>query len=280
MAADLHIHSVFSDGSMTPEEIVKLAASNNIFTIAVSDHDTVEGVKYAKKAGEEYNVEIIPAIELSTFRGKAEIHILAYFIDDKNEVLLRKLKEIFQARVNRAKKMVRLLNEQGLDINFAEVKKIAGDDYIGRPHLARVMLEKGYIENIGEAFSRDYIGNDGKAYVSKYKISPEEGILLIKEAGGIPVVAHPAFVNHGDALNREDIKGLVEHGLMGIEVYQPKHSSYHVRYYRRIAEDLKLLITGGTDFHGENSPGIELGDVLLGDDYVDKLRKAYENNNL
>jgi 3',5'-nucleoside bisphosphate phosphatase len=275
MAADLHIHSVFSDGSMKPEEIVKLAAENNIFTIALTDHDTVEGIEYARVAGLKYNVEIIPGIELSSFRNETEIHILGYFIDDKNEVFLKELSNIFHSRINRAKKMIKLLNKQGINITFADLRKTAGNNYIGRPHIAKAMLEKGYINKMGEAFSNNYIGNGGKAYVPKYKISPEEAIDMILKANGIPVLAHPAFINHGKSINKVDIEKLYHSGLMGIEVYQTKHSQKDVEYYRKIAEDLNLLITGGSDYHGENSPDIKIGDIKLDDSNVIKLKEKW-----
>ena len=271
VGADLHIHSTYSDGSYTPFELIKKAKKKEITTIAIADHDTVAGVREAIIAGEKENIDLIPAIELSTFRGQAEIHILGYYIDYKDNKLLAKIKEIFAARLNRARKMVKLLNENGVNITFKQVKNIAGDDYIGRPHIARAMVEAEYIEEMGEAFTDNYIGNGGQAYVPKYKISPQEAIRIIKNAGGIPVLAHPIFINHGQPMNFADIKGLVEHGLQGIEVYHSKHNAKDSKYYKKIATELDLLITGGSDFHGENSPGVEIGDIILKDKYVNQL---------
>lgn len=274
MAADLHIHSTYSDGSYTPEEIVKKSSEKGFNTIAIADHDTVEGVSLAEKAAESFSVEVIPAIELSTFRGKAEIHILGYFIDYNNKELLSETKKIFSAREIRAKKMVKLLNKQGINITFEQVKNIAGDDYLGRPHIAKVMIEKGYINEVGEAFTEDYIANGGKAYVYKYQLKPKKAINLIVKTGGIPVVAHPNFINHGDELNYKDIKELKDYGLKGIEVYQSKHDKKAVIKYKKIAKDLNLLITGGSDFHGENAPDVKLGDVRLSDKRVKELKEA------
>ncbi|MFW5976763.1 MAG: PHP domain-containing protein [Bacillota bacterium] len=274
MVADLHLHTTASDGSNTPEELVKLAKKKKINTIAIADHDTIDGIEPALRAGNKAKIEVLPAIEFSTFRGKAEIHILGYFIDYTDKVLLEKINKIFQARINRAKMMIKLLNELGIEITFNEVKMLAGDKYIGRPHIARAMVKNGYIEEIGDAFNQKYIGNGGRAYVPKYKISPEEAIKIIKKVEGIPVLAHPVFINHGDPLDKNDIRLLKDSGLMGIEVFHSKHNDRDQKYYQKIAEELELVITGGSDYHGENSPDIHLGDVLIEDKYVNKLKKS------
>ncbi|ACL70979.1 phosphatase [Halothermothrix orenii] len=272
MPADLHIHSTYSDGSYTPAELVSYAAKKGLKTIAVADHDTVEGVAEALKYGRERGIEVIPAIEFSTFRKKAEIHILGYFIDYNNNDFLAEIDKIYQARLNRARKMVEKLNELGVEISYEEVRNLAGDDYVGRPHIARAMIKKGYITEMGEAFTDDYIGNNGRAYVPKYQLSPERAIQLIKEADGIPVLAHPHFINRGDPLKKEEISRLVEGGLEGIEVYHSKHSEEVSNYYLGVARELDLLITGGSDFHGDNSPDIDMGDVVIEDSYVDRLK--------
>ena len=277
MTADLHLHSTYSDGSYTPEELVKEAVEKDFKTIAIADHDTVEGIAKAKEAAKDFDIEIIPAIEFSTFREKAEIHILGYFIDYNDSNLLKESKKIFSARKERARKMVELLNKEGVKISFEQVKNISGDDYLGRPHVAKAMMKEGYIEEIGEAFTEDYIGNGGRAYVPKYKLSPEKAIEIINNAGGIAVIAHPEFINHGEAMGVEDIKKLREVGLKGIEVYQSKHDKKAVEKYKKIANDLDLLITGGSDFHGENSTDVNLGDIRLSAERVVELKKAYQN---
>ena len=274
MTADLHIHSIYSDGSYTPEELVKKSVEKGFNTIAIADHDTVEGIPLAEKAAESLPIEVIPAIELSTFRGREEIHILGYFIDYRNEDLLSETKKIFSARKSRAKKMVELLNKQGINISFKQVQNIAGDDYLGRPHVAKAMIEEGYITEIGEAFTENYIANGGKAYVPKYKLTPKKAVEIILKAGGVPIVAHPNFINHGEAMNYEDIKELKDYGLEGIEIYQSKHDKKAEKKYKKIAKDLDLLITGGSDFHGENTPDVSLGDVKLNDQEVEKLKEA------
>lgn len=273
MSADLHIHTIYSDGSYTPEEIVDKAKKAGFKTIAISDHDSLEGIKPAVKYAEDKELEVIPAIEFSTFRGKAEIHILGYFIDYEDKTLKEKVRKIYDSRKKRAQKMVKLLNQENVDITFDEVRNVAGDDYIGRPHIAKLMVQKGYINEMGEAFTENYIGNGGRAYVKKYKISPIEAIKLIQNSGGIPVLAHPIFINHGEPLREEDIKEMKANGLIGLEVYHSKHNKDNEKYYKSIAEKLNLLITGGSDFHGENSPGVKLGDIRLDSNYVKMLKE-------
>lgn len=273
MSADLHMHSTFSDGSYTPTELVKEAAKIGLKTIALSDHDTVAGVEEAIREGKRHGVNVIPALEFSTFEGDAEIHILGYYIDYKSPLLLNKIGEIFDARIERARGMIKKLRDQGIEISYEDVKNIAGDEYIGRPHIARAMQQAGYIKVMGEAFSDRYIGNGGQAYLPKYKISPEEAIKIINEVGGVAILAHPFFVNHGKPFDKKGIERLVGFGLEGVEVYHSKQNDTQSNYYHKIARELGLLITGGSDFHGENSPGVDLGDIVIENTLVEKLKK-------
>ena len=273
MSADLHIHTTFSDGSYKPEEIVDMAQKKDFKTIAISDHDTLDGINPALEYASNKDIEVIPAIEFSTFEGKAEIHILGYFIDHEDDYLRKIVKKIFDSRKIRAQKMVELLNKQNIDITYNEVKNMASDDYIGRPHIAKLMIKKGYINEMKDAFTDQYIGNGGKAYVEKYKLSPVDAIDLILNTGGIPVLAHPVFINHGEAMDKQDIKKLKDTGLLGLEVYHSKHNEKTIEYYKNIAQELDLLITGGSDFHGENSPGVNLGDIRLSNEHIDKLKE-------
>jgi len=272
LSADLHIHTTFSDRSYKPEEIIDMAQKKDFKTIAISDHDTLDGINPALEYASNKDIEVIPAIEFSTFEGKAEIHILGYFIDHEDDYLRKIVKKIFDSRKIRAQKMVELLNKQNIDITYNEVKNMAGDDYIGRPHIAKLMVKRGYINEMKDAFTDQYIGNGGKAYVEKYKLSPVEAIDLILNTGGIPVLAHPVFINHGEPMDKQDIKKLKDTGLLGLEVYHSKHNEKTIGYYKNIAQELNLLITGGSDFHGENSPGVNLGDIRLSDDHIDKLK--------
>ncbi len=271
MAADLHIHTNFSDGSYSPLEIIEIAVAKNIDTISITDHDTVEGLETAINAGKKKGIEVIPGIELSTSYKKEDVHILGYYIDYKDDFLLAKINRFFEVRKKRARKMIKLLRKQGFDIQLERVKKIAGKNYIGRPHIARALIDAGYVENIKEAFTKKYIGNNARAYVPRYKISPEEAVSIIKKAKGIPVLAHPGFEN---PLTRKEIKDLKQKGLMGIEVFHSKHDQEATEYYKSLAEEMKLLIMGGSDFHGKNSPGVEMGDIRLENSYILQLKKA------
>jgi 3',5'-nucleoside bisphosphate phosphatase len=272
LGADLHLHSIHSDGSYTPTELVEMAGNIGLRTIALTDHDTVAGIDEAMRAGQKKGIEVIPGIEFSTFRGKAEIHILGYYIDYRSEILKNRIEQILTKRIDRAKKMIDKLNELGIMISYQGVRKLVGDRYIGRPHIALALQQAGYIKEVGEAFSDRYIGNGGRAYIPKYQMSPDEAIKLIKQVAGVAVLAHPFFINHGEPLGREEIEEMLSSGLDGIEVYQSKHSQEVSRFYLQLAQELNLLITGGSDFHGENNPGVELGDVIIDDEFVERLR--------
>lgn len=277
MPADLHLHSIYSDGSFTPSELVEMAARKGIDTIALSDHDTIEGINEMIAAARLRDIEVIPAIEFSTSQDGVEIHILGYYIDFNSRTFLEEVKRLFDQRLKRSEMMVEKLNRLGVEISFQDVKEIAGDKYVGRPHIARAMKKAGYIKEIGEAFTDQYIGNGGRAYVGREKISPREAIEIIRKNGGIAVLAHPFFVNGGDSLDKKSIELLAEDGLEGLEVFHSRHSQEVSGYYLKIAEELGLLVTGGSDFHGESSPDVKIGDVLLADEYVREFREYYKN---
>jgi hypothetical protein len=272
--ADLHIHSTASDGSWTPWEVVKTAEEKGFSCIALADHDTVDGIEEALEAGFERGIEVIPAVEFSTLYDGGEVHILGYCIDRNNQNLRAELKKVSDARYNRGKGMVQKLQNLGIDISWQEVQEIAKGGSVGRPHIARVLLEKGYIESIGDAFTGEYIGNGGRAYVERYEISPEKAIQLIKAAGGIPVLAHPGFFKKLSRLEKEDITYLVEQGVQGIEVWHTKHSEEDTRFYQNIALEMELLLTGGSDCHGGNGDEVLMGQIKLPYVYVERLHAA------
>lgn len=277
MYADLHLHSTASDGVCSPAEVVKKAKDLGFKTIALTDHDTVAGLNEALQAGDKLGVEVIAGVELSAIdesgEQEREVHILGYFIDPLNEKLKEVLARIVEDRENRAIKMVEKLNQLGLGIDLNRVREIAGSKYLGRPHVARAMIEKGYISEKSEAFTTDYIGRGGRAYVERFKISPQEGVKLIKQAGGVAVLAHPGYLSDRTALAEEDIIKYKELGLQGVEVFYSRHREEQVEYYKRISEKLGLLITGGSDCHGGEEP--LLGVVMLPWEYVDALKGAH-----
>lgn len=257
---DLHLHTTASDGASSPQELVETCVEEGLETIAVTDHDNVTSVAEVKKLGEKKGLNVISGIEISTYRGEAEYHILGYFIDIENDALLGLTETILDSRIERTHKMIDKLKEIGYPIEFEDVKKHATGVSFGRPHIARALVDKGYVDQIGDAFTSEFIGAEGPVYVEKKNILPAEAIEVILKAGGVPVIAHPHIINHGQSLGREEIRRLKEVGLKGIEVYQTKHNQKVVEKYKKIAAELGLLITGGSDYHGENSPDILPGD--------------------
>jgi len=270
LKADLHIHTTASDGLMSPKEVVRWASVKRLTAIGITDHDTVNGIDSAKEASSEYGVEIVPGIELSTIYEAEEIHILGYYIDFKAAWFLDTLSEIQNSRYKRAESIVSKLNGIGINITLEQVKSIADDGAVGRPHIARAMINKGYISNIKEAFN-NYIGKGCPAYVERYKLKSSEAINIIKRLGGISVLAHPGLIRE-----KSNIRNIINLGIDGIEVYHSKHDDETVRYALAIASSRKLLITGGSDCHGNkiNNEPI-LGNCTVDYKYVQKLKEAY-----
>ncbi|MGM0602678.1 MAG: PHP domain-containing protein [Bacillota bacterium] len=274
MKIDLHMHSTYSDGTLSPEELIKKSAERGLEVISLTDHDTTAGTAEAAEAAKKNDIEFIPGIEISTYRGEAEYHILGYFIDVENKELQKLSEEIIQSRIDRTKKIISKLNEMGYKLDYEDIKEYASGVSIGRPHIARALVKKGYIEEIADAFTDELIGGGSPAYVEKKKVKPETAVKTILKAGGIPVIAHPLLINHGNPLEKKDIEKLKKAGLKGIEVYQSKHDEVNTLRYKKIAEELNLLVTGGSDYHGDNSPGILPGEWGIDYDDYKKLKNA------
>ncbi|MFH0877152.1 MAG: PHP domain-containing protein [Candidatus Omnitrophota bacterium] len=264
--ADLHIHTYYSDGTFSPSEVVAQAAKCGLATIAITDHDTVEGIDLARSAAGD--CEVLTGIELTAeFDGK-EIHILGYLLDHRDVAFLNMLKEMRQVRVMRIHEMCKKLKKCGLNLEPDDVFSLTKGGSVGRLHLARAMFEKGLVFSIADAFAR-FIGDRGPAYVGKFKMSPKEAIAWIKKTKGIPVLAHPYTIS-----DRSLIIDFVKAGIMGIEAYYPEHSSYQADEFMKIAKKYDLLITGGSDCHGEAKSEVHLGKVKLPYEYVEKLKQA------
>lgn len=258
--ADLHVHTTASDGILEPENVIDWAVKKKINAIAITDHDTTSGIDRAIKRGERYNnIIVIPGIELSCDLSGEEVHILGYFIDHKSKVLEDLSNRIKEDRVHRGEKIVKKLNKLGLDVNINEVKVFSKEGFIGRPHIARVLLMKGYVASIKEAFDK-YIEKDKPAYVSRYKLTIKESINLIHKIGGIAVLAHPGLIK-----NKNIALLIRDNNFDGIEVYHSKHSDVDISEYTQIADNMSLIKTGGSDCHG----GLIDGKPILGDYYVD-----------
>lgn len=266
--ADLHCHSTASDGLLTPWELVKTAAERRLMAIGITDHDTMSGWDEAVKAGSHYGIDILRGVELNTDYAGIEVHILGYELDPKTCVLQEKLQILRNARYNRVFAILEKLQNLGIDISRTEIQKITVGESVGRPHIAQALVNKGVVQTIKEAFDR-YIGLGAPAYVPRYKHSPEEGIALVREAGGVAVLAHPGV--HGLS---KSIPQWIKSGLQGIEVTHSEHSPEDERHYRELAEQYNLLMTGGSDYHGEvRKPGIHLGDWGTSYEVVEEIRR-------
>jgi len=265
---DFHVHTSASDGSLSPGEVVGEAAKANLAAIGITDHDTMEGIFSARTAGKKLNVEIIPGIEFSTHFKRNEIHILGYFCQEDNTSLRKTIDRLRSDRYDRMKKMVYKLNKLGVRITFDEVMAEVQGQAIGRPHLARVLCEKGYCKTLGEAFAK-YIGFQSPAYVQRKEFRPVEAIGIIRGAGGVPVLAHPGTYEKVDFL-----PSLLRAGLMGIEVFHPRNNIRISYRFLKLALKCGLLITGGSDYHGDkNGEGTQLGAVKMDPFFLEEIKR-------
>ena len=276
MPADLHLHSTASDGSDPPATVVRRVAGAGFAAMALADHDTMDGVAEAMDEASRIGILCIPAVEYSTLDDEREIHMLGYGLDADDPVLKRELRRLSAGRFNRALLMVEKLNELGVSITWERVQQIAGDENVGRPHVAKAMQEAGYIREIKEAFTENWIANGGRAYVERVKITPEESIAQIRAAGGIAVLAHPGrFRSDDDTIGDDVIDRYIGAGLEGIEVFYSRHTPAMEAHYCAIAERHGLVMTGGSDDHGTNAEPL-LGRVRLPDEYVTHLTAAID----
>lgn len=264
---DLHIHTNFSDGTSTVEEVLDMAAAKGLKAMSITDHDCTDAYPLAYELGSSRGIEVISGVELSSEIEGNDIHILGYFVDPDNETLKSKLQEMKDARFIRAKKIVSNLNKQGIDLRFETVLSIAGQGSIGRPHIAAAMLKEELVYSFREAFDK-FIGYGLPAYVEKLKMHPKEVFDLIKQAGGIPVLAHPG-VTQVD----ERIPEFVREGLMGIEVYHAEHTAAAERHYLRLAKKYQLAYSGGSDFHSMNHNKSEIGVPRISYNTVKSLKE-------
>lgn len=246
---DLHTHTNMSDGTRSPKEQVLLAKQIGLAGLAITDHDSIAGWEEALAAGHEYGIKVVPGVEVSSLWESKDIHILGYYLNDKDQNLLTKLEEIRNVRNKRNKLMIERLNQIGISITMEEVasRKQDRQTNLGRPHIAEVLIEKGVVQSMEEAFEI-YLGRSGKAYVNVPRISPVEAVQLIKSAGGVAILAHPGLYEEDQI-----IEELVANGLDGIEVYHADHTREDEIKYEEYANKHQLIITGGSDYHGERN---------------------------
>lgn len=252
------MHSVFSDGSMTPEELVDAGRKAGLRAMALTDHDTLAGVPRFLEAAQRAGISAVSGVEVSADAGEESIHMLGYGIDPNHPALKENLEWIRDGRVKRNAEILHKLNRLGIRIREEEVMRVAGPEVVGRPHIAQVMVEKGYVSSKREAFDR-YLGRGKPAYADRRRLTAEATIELIREAGGVSVLAHPYVLKLSKADLTDFVRRLKAVGLVGIEVYYSEHTPDLQKLYLALAEECGLLATGGSDFHGEMSPGISLG---------------------
>jgi predicted metal-dependent phosphoesterase TrpH len=255
---DLHLHTLASDGRLSPTELIQLVAKQGLETISITDHDSTEGLAEAYEAAKEFPyMRIIPGIEMSADIPGDEVHVLGYFLDYHDVEFQEMLTELRRGRVGRAQVMVEKLVALGKPVVWDRVLHFAGDGTVGRPHIALAMVEAGYFKEPKEAFE-EYLGNDGLAYYDRPKLNPTESVAMIRKVGGVPVLAHPTFMNDMEA----GIASLKKEGLVGMEVYYAQYDDDTVRHLARLAREYDLIPCGGSDYHGLGNTGEPLPGTL------------------
>lgn len=270
---DLHVHSDRSDGVFAPAEVVRIAKEAGLDGIALTDHDTLDGYDDAHAAGDAVGCEVLRGVELSTLSRGSSVHMLGYFVEPNNDELSHQLAVHRDDRVWRAQAMVAKLNELGVPVTFERVRQIARGESIGRPHIAAAMVEAGVVASTTAAFTDEWIGNRGRAYVERHTLSPQDAVRLIAGAGGAAVIAHPIWCEQDGTLTVEEIEGLASLGLAGIEVRHPDHDDAARERFGALAERLGLVATGASDWHG-NEHGGKIGENTTDRETVERLREA------
>ncbi|OAB33814.1 PHP domain-containing protein [Paenibacillus glacialis] len=273
---DLHTHTQASDGMQAPKVNVQLAKERGLTAVSITDHDTVAGIEEAMVAGEQYGIVVVPGVEISTRAGGKDIHVLGYYVDYKDVQFRLRLEELRETRQLRNGKIIDKLQELGVNITLDDVVKGLGrpllpDESIGRPHIADVLVEKGYASDMRDAFDR-YLAEGAQAFISETRISPEDACHWIREAGGAPVIAHPGLYKD-DALVRDIIERA---NPAGIEVYHSDHGQEEESRYLALAEEYNLIVTGGSDFHGARQGVVfhgDIGSVTVSIDVLEQLKK-------
>ena len=256
---DLHIHTTASDGSLTPTQVVQLARKKGFSLIAVTDHDTMGGVAEALEAGKKYNVDVVPGVEISS-GVTLEVHMLGYGMSPDHPVMKAMMEDMRAARVERMERIIENLQKMGVPITVEEVEAVAGGA-IGRPHIAQVLIAHGLVPDVRTAF-REYIGVGAQAYVERRKMTSEQVVANIRDAGGVPVLAHGGLLRISEVELNQWIDSMAKKGLMGLECYHNAHTPQMERLLRAAAERNGLLVTGGSDFHGASRPDVEMGTGL------------------
>ena len=255
---DLHVHTTTSDGQFTPDEVVRAAKAAGLAAIAVTDHDTLAGLDEALDAGRREGFEVVPGLEISVEYPGSTMHILAYEIDHRDPALAEALDGFRRHRDDRNHRILERLAELGIPLTWDAVLAQVKGETVGRPHIALAMVEAGYAPSTDQVFRR-YLARGAPAHVERRRATPAEAVALIRDAGGLAVLAHPKHLNRPTADIRQIVTELSELGIEGLEVYHPDHSTDDMRTFKVMAEQLDLVATGGTDFHGHLRKGVQLG---------------------
>lgn len=255
---DMHVHSSASDGTFSPSALLAEAKKAGLCAMALTDHDTMDGIAEAVAASKELGIELVPGVELSTEFKDCEIHVLGYYLSEEYPRLHAMLEEFRDFRSTRNERMVERLQEEGFSITMDDLKKRAPDSVLTRAHIARFLCETGQVPDIKTVFS-EYIGEHCRCYIERPKISPVEAVILIREAGGLAVLAHPVLYKLSEADLKQMIQEMKDAGMCGMEAVYSENTDEDEAYYRQMADSFGLLVTGGSDFHGTNKPDIKLG---------------------
>ncbi len=262
--ADLHVHTTASDGQCTPEQVVEMARSLALRAIAITDHETTLGAWPAQRAAQGTELCVVPGVEISVESPLGEVHMLGYFVECDADGLESRLKKLREGRLERARRMLDRLAALGMPLSWERVRELAAGESVGRPHVARAMVEKGYVSTADEAFAL-YIGSNRPAYVARMRVTPAEAIALIRLAHGVPVLAHPLRV-------ADIVPVLARAGLQGLETTYPGYTVEEVRYLQETARKHGLVATGGSDYHGPQVMPVEMGAATVPFEAVEELK--------
>lgn len=274
---DLHLHTTHSDGSLRPSEVLALAKAASVTALAITDHDITSGLSEAIASGEALGIEVVPGVEISSFDGRSELHILGYFVDWQDPTFNNRLASLRASRHRRNPLIVERLRTAGLEVTYEEVRTLAGTDAVGRPHIAQLLMKKRYVTSAKEAFDR-YLAEGRPAYVARELPTPAEAISWIREAKGLAVLAHPTWVKAAGSELAVCIAELKDQGLAGIEAHYSTHTKAQTAAYLDLSRQFNLLVTGGSDFHGMTKPDIAVGtgrgDLKVKPDLLTAMKEA------
>ena len=278
---DLHTHSTASDGTLTPSQLVRYAVERSIEVLSLTDHDTLSGLAEAGREAEEVGLEFIPGVEISAEFSPGTLHILGYFVDPDDSRLEQRLAWLREGRDNRNEVILGKLADLGFPVEMEEVIRFAGGETVGRPHIADAMANRGYVASRDEAFDR-FLAKGAPAYADKERMTHQDAISVIRQSGGIPVLAHPQYLGLNDVELTAFVAALKDEGLEGIEVYYYSHAPGTTRLYRSLAQRFGLLQAGGTDFHGPDGLkgtdiGVGRGDMSVPREVSDRLTEAWKS---